>query len=541
MFEGYATRAGVFLYRRADGSVARELRPVEEVSRADSLATLGRKPYTDDHPPEFVTPKNAKKYQDGTIGENIVWEARGAGGFVKVTGIVTDEKAIREIEDGKRELSCGYVCEVEDSAGVHPEFGPYDRIQRNIRYNHLAGVRQGRAGPDVKMNMDSADDAVMVFDGATNFRDLPLAPAKHRWDKPNAARRLRKWAGVADGPNGLWRIGFLWYDTDSQDDFKAYKFQFVDVVDGRLMAVPQAILEAKEKIREGGDSLGIPAFDLELIRSHIDRYLTKMREESEGLTLPETFDSNDSPPRTSNAQTRRDSMLVSVEINGVRFDEVDPSLAQAITALKEKKDAAETRADKAEADRDEAKATAAKYDGLLAKVSPVEGKTTEEVLTAKLDGFDALEAERDQLKKDNADLAKRADSVSGDDISARLEILTVAKTLKVDGLGDEPLKCQLSNDDLRKKIVAKEYSKLDGFDIEQKNDSYIEAAYDNIRRDLAGRKQKTDSLGGALLSSGQTPPAQREDDEESKLDEAQKGYQERMKAQHVNYQNKDSE
>jgi hypothetical protein len=151
-----ATRVGVFVYRRPDGSEFRELRMPEEVFNPDSMNTLEMIPVTNNHPSEsLVTPKNAKLLQVGMTGK-VTHDAT----YLKTDVVVTDEKAIQEVQNGKEQLSCGYTCELEHTSGVF-NGERYDAVQRNIRYNHLAIVARGRAGPQVRLHLD-AEDAVEV-------------------------------------------------------------------------------------------------------------------------------------------------------------------------------------------------------------------------------------------------------------------------------------------------------------------------------------------------------------------------------------------
>lgn len=146
-----ATRIGVFKYLQADGSVIRELRHPDHVFEADSMATLSNVPLTNNHPKEMiVTPKNAKALSVGFTGEAVTKEDDK---FLKTMVTVTDQDAIDDVKSGKQELSCGYVCEHDEAPGQW-EGQDYDVIQKNIRYNHLAIVDRGRAGPQVRMRLD---------------------------------------------------------------------------------------------------------------------------------------------------------------------------------------------------------------------------------------------------------------------------------------------------------------------------------------------------------------------------------------------------
>ena len=175
--DAYVTRAGVFNYQMADGSVRRELRPPEEVFSQDSLSTLSEIPVTNDHPPQFVDAANAKNYFAGYTSEKNEQD----GIFVKSGLTIVDKKTIDEMEkDGKLETSCGYTCEVELTPGVF-NGEKYDAIQRNIRYNHVAIVDRGRAGPEVRVRLDS-NSALMVSDSDwdTNYvNNLPDSAFAH--------------------------------------------------------------------------------------------------------------------------------------------------------------------------------------------------------------------------------------------------------------------------------------------------------------------------------------------------------------------------
>lgn len=155
---GRLTRAGVFDYRRKDGSTQRELRLPEEVFNADSLSSFALAPLTNGHPPEQLTAANTRRYQTGTIAG-----PRQDGNFMAADIQVTDEQTIKDAEAGKTELSNGYNCDIEDTSGVHPEFGRYDVIQRSIRGNHVALVSKARGGHDLTIRLDG-DDARMVQD-----------------------------------------------------------------------------------------------------------------------------------------------------------------------------------------------------------------------------------------------------------------------------------------------------------------------------------------------------------------------------------------
>ena len=146
------TSVGVFTYRNADGTPRRELRLPEEVFSDESIATLRMKPLTLLHPKEVVTPENADKLSVGSIGNDITIDPYRVYGSVSVT----KADGIKAVEEKTaRGLSCGYKCDIEWTSGTWMGV-PFDCIQRNIRYNHVALVPVSRAGDGNAIRMDGA-------------------------------------------------------------------------------------------------------------------------------------------------------------------------------------------------------------------------------------------------------------------------------------------------------------------------------------------------------------------------------------------------
>lgn len=162
------TRVGVFEYSLKDGTTRRELRLPEEVFHADSLESFSMVPVTVEHPSEALTADNTAQFQVGVVGEN----PRADGDHVLASILITHKDAVSDIELGKRrELSCGYNCDLEPTAGEW-NGQRYDAIQRKIRGNHVALVTRGRAGPEVRIRLD-ADDAVMSEPTTTDSTTAP--------------------------------------------------------------------------------------------------------------------------------------------------------------------------------------------------------------------------------------------------------------------------------------------------------------------------------------------------------------------------------
>lgn len=147
-----AARTGIQQYAgrevgRPDLAVVNVYRPPESVFAADSMASYGFKPVTINHPAQGVTADSWKDLAVGVVGGDVVRD----GGFVKVPLALMDAAAIKAVQDGTREISMGYVCDLAFEDGVTPEGEPYQAVQRDIRINHLALVPSGRAGPQCRV------------------------------------------------------------------------------------------------------------------------------------------------------------------------------------------------------------------------------------------------------------------------------------------------------------------------------------------------------------------------------------------------------
>ena len=190
------TRTGVFEYLTSDGTKIRELRLPEEVFNADTMESFKLAPLTDDHPYQHggvVNSDNARQLAVGSVGEPV-----RNGQYVEAEILVTDAAVVEKILSGSaRELSCGYYCDREEApAGSvwRDDSGkewPYDFVQRNIRGNHVAVVARGRAGSEVRVQLDSAaaiqvDADEPVVEETPKMNEQELAALKLELDKATA-------------------------------------------------------------------------------------------------------------------------------------------------------------------------------------------------------------------------------------------------------------------------------------------------------------------------------------------------------------------
>lgn len=172
--EARAVRTGIQLYTgdevgKPEMKVVRVHRPAAEVFAADSLQSFTHAPVTVDHPTEPVTADNWKALAVGEVSTM----AKGDGQWVMLPLILKDAAAIKAVEDGKRELSAGYTCQLDWTPGVTEDGQAYDARQTNIKINHLALVDRARAGSKAR-----------IGDGAEHWGIAPLTsdhnPAKDK-------------------------------------------------------------------------------------------------------------------------------------------------------------------------------------------------------------------------------------------------------------------------------------------------------------------------------------------------------------------------
>ena len=121
-------------------------RPATELQDPETIKSFNAVPFTDEHE---MLGEGFTKYDDkpaGGVLYNVKAENGGLYGDLKIYSEDLKEK----IENGKKELSLGYLCEYELTKGVF-NGQRYDAIQRNLRGNHLALVDKGRMGADVRV------------------------------------------------------------------------------------------------------------------------------------------------------------------------------------------------------------------------------------------------------------------------------------------------------------------------------------------------------------------------------------------------------
>lgn len=160
---------------RPDMPVVRMYRPPDAVFADSYLRSIAHKPVTDDHPASDVNSGNWKDLAAGYTGDSIRKDE--ANGLIYVPLLFADQAVIDKLEAGKREVSCGYTCEVEWTAGVTDSGEEYDAIQRPQALNHVALVQKGRAGYSCRVGDNwspIADKEPVVGTKTITYDGLPV-------------------------------------------------------------------------------------------------------------------------------------------------------------------------------------------------------------------------------------------------------------------------------------------------------------------------------------------------------------------------------
>lgn len=148
------TSVGVFEYTNPDGSIRRELRLPENVFDEKSLATYEGKPVIITHDAGRVDKDNVTEEIVGTI----LSKGEPDGDDVRAKIIIHDIDAVKK--SGLRELSLGYDLVLDETPGEW-NGQKYDAIQTEIVINHLAIVREARAGEQARLNIDSTENKAL--------------------------------------------------------------------------------------------------------------------------------------------------------------------------------------------------------------------------------------------------------------------------------------------------------------------------------------------------------------------------------------------
>jgi hypothetical protein len=180
-------RTGVQVYTDQHGATVREYRPPETVFAPESLETLGSIPVTEGHPAQGVNPMNHRALSVGHVSDAPPSRRKdGSGGaeWLETAVVLSDADTLRKVESGElTEVSMGYFAEVSPERGVTPDGEHYDAVQKSIRFNHLALLKDGhaRAGSGARLRLDGNQEPTPMYRADENT-PAPAARARVKVD-----------------------------------------------------------------------------------------------------------------------------------------------------------------------------------------------------------------------------------------------------------------------------------------------------------------------------------------------------------------------
>ena len=150
------SRTGKQEYKRCElfGDACEDPDKIVNVERTDdevfsdkAMASFENKAVCIEHPDHDVNAENHNELAVGFVRDIHKGEDNGKP-VMMGTLVITDKDAVEAVESGEyKELSCGYDCDIDDND---------EPCQRNIRGNHVALCKQGRAG--IARIVDSVDN-----------------------------------------------------------------------------------------------------------------------------------------------------------------------------------------------------------------------------------------------------------------------------------------------------------------------------------------------------------------------------------------------
>lgn len=185
-----------------------------------------------------------KEERVGSIGTTPVWDSP----YLDNALIVTDQSAIEAIDSKKlKEISCGYFFDPDFTPG---EFNgvAYDFVMRNIRGNHVALVKEGRAGPEVSVHdaMPSKPIKVQKIMQLTRkqvaVRATLAAYLKPRLTMDAAPADLTKLVGSYKKPSTLAKAVVRQYGSKIAQDMEIEPEELAE-----LMEAAEDVVEPEEK------------------------------------------------------------------------------------------------------------------------------------------------------------------------------------------------------------------------------------------------------------------------------------------------------
>lgn len=439
------TSTGIFEYTNPDGSIRRELRLPEDVFDPESLKSYRGKPIVITHDAGLIDKDNVSDNQIGTI----LSEGEQSGSDVRAEIIIHDTDAMKDA--GFKELSLGYNLDLDETPGEwHGQH--FDARQKNIRINHLALVREARAGEQARLNMDSRDQGNVLKGGK---------------------RMSKKIANARRGDAVLSQEEF----AKAIDEYKARKaerekvdgvdeVEVEEVKDTKPATIEEQVQAVKDR-RDRRDEAGDPKDTDEAMSviAHQDEDLDILFDIIDTLLAKQDFDAADDPE--------------AVEEETVDEEVVEEDSLDKLNKLK--KDADE---DEEVIDEEEEIVEDAEDEELPADEEIVD---EEEEIAEDAEDEDLVDEEEvDETWEEDCD-DKRMDSADAAASRAIRNHMMMGKLGRQVGLKNLEFK------DIKSAKIAIVKAVRPDMRLDGKSDAYINGAFDNARKSIKARKAKDTS------------------------------------------------
>lgn len=459
------TSCGIFEYTNPDGSIRRELRLPEDVFSPESLRSFVGKPIVITHDAGLIDKDNVAENQIGTI----LSEGERSGDDVRASIIIHDTDAMKSA--GLKELSLGYNLDLDETPGVW-NGQHFDAVQKNIRVNHLALVREARAGEQARLNLDGRDQTNVLKGGKSMSKkitktrhadavltDEELAKAIDEYKKRRAAEQNT--------------------DADEEEDILVEEQQNEENVGNGIEEQVEAVKARRDRRDELGDpkdtdeAMGIIANqdeDLDTLFDIIDTLLAKQ-------DFDAADDEEEIPVEEEVPATEEEEELATDENSPVAgVDDID----------KLKKGTATDAEEEEEPIEEEIPVDAEEEDDLILDADDEEDPILEEeVETVPEEEEEVVEDEEDVYPEEDKEelfALKRINTDSIDKIvSRKIALGELGEKVGLKGLARKSVK------DAKKAIIlaVRPDMRLDG-----KSDVYINSAFDMARREIKSRNVK---------------------------------------------------
>ena len=188
------------------------------------------------------------------------------------------------------------VVETEDS--VHVVFGKSE------------GNWQGMHAEESSTE-EGEDERELEEREATPYADLPLADEDMEWDwNSDAANEiLYSQGGSEDSPNWeQYARAHLWMDEEQAETRQGYKLPIAKIVDGRLRAVPRAVISAMGALNGARGGVDISDADRREVYDNIQRYYKKWGSEAPELRAVSIDNQNESCSESAKGIDAREAL-----------------------------------------------------------------------------------------------------------------------------------------------------------------------------------------------------------------------------------------